>query len=145
MQGFDAAARGLGPQSYAAPLNAIDELRVVARDDAIQISTAKQIVDTDPYLAVHFPGCVIYPGVFVLETVRQAVLAAMGERDGRLPDLSAVCSMRLRTALRPGERLEVTADLVVPYGPAPIAVRASCRRGDGTDVATLVLEFTYDS
>jgi len=32
----------------------------------------------DPHLASHFPGALIYPGVFVIESVRQAVGTGLG-------------------------------------------------------------------
>jgi 3-hydroxyacyl-[acyl-carrier-protein] dehydratase len=129
---------------YAAPLDATDEVHAVAIDGGLEVFSSKEISPTDRYLAAHFPGQVIYPGVFVLETVRQAVVAALGERDGILPDVSAVRSMRFRSALRPGERLAVSATVGVPDAAGAIAVRARCRRADGTEVATLTLEFRYE-
>jgi len=134
----------VNPPRYAAPLGATDVVHVVAVDDGLEVFTSKEISATDRYLAAHFPGQVVYPGVFVLETVRQAVVAALGERDGALPDVSVVRSMRFRSALRPGERLEVNATVGVPDQAGTIAVRARCRRPDGTEVATLTLELCYE-
>jgi 3-hydroxyacyl-[acyl-carrier-protein] dehydratase len=134
---------------YAAPLRATDEVEVATRDGGVTVRATKLVRATDPYLAAHFPGQVVYPGVFVLETVRQAVLTALGPRAGRLPELSVVRSVRFRHPLRPGQRLRVTADIEAPAeaGSAEegaIVVRARCRCDGGADVATLVLEFQYD-
>jgi 3-hydroxyacyl-[acyl-carrier-protein] dehydratase len=133
----------VSPPPYAAPLDATDEVHAIAGDGGLDVVARKEISGTDRYLAAHFPGQVVYPGVFVLETVRQAVVAALGERDGRLPDLSAVRSVRFRSPLRPGDRLEVRATVGAPDAAGTLTVRARCRRGDGTEVARLVVEFRY--
>jgi 3-hydroxyacyl-[acyl-carrier-protein] dehydratase len=133
------------PLPYAAPLGAVDEIEVDhGPDGGLEVRATKDISAADRYLPAHFPGRVVYPGVFILETVRQAVLAAVGERAGRLPDLAVVGSMRLLAALRAGERLAVTAAVAAPDPAGAFAVRARCRRGDGADVATLTLEFRYE-
>ena len=129
---------------YAAPLRAVDELRVTEQDGLLLLSVGKDVVPGDPYLAAHFPGRTIYPGVFVVETVRQAVAAALGERSGVLPDLSAVSSLRLVGALHPGDRLCVQATVGGARADGAIAVTARCRRADGSDVARLALEFRYE-
>jgi len=129
---------------YAAPLRAVDDLRVTEQDGRLLLSVSKDVVATDPYLAGHFPGRTIYPGVFVVETVRQAVAAALGERSGVLPDLSWVSSLRLLGALHSGERLCVEATVGEVGHDGGIPVTARCRRADGSDVASLALEFRYE-
>jgi 3-hydroxyacyl-[acyl-carrier-protein] dehydratase len=131
------------PPPDAAPLAAVDEVRAVPLDGGLEVLARKEISAADPYLPAHFPGRVIYPGVFVLETVRQAVVAAAGERDGVLPDVAVVRSVRFHTALHPGQRLEVSATVGAPDAAGRMLVRARCRRPDGTEVARLVLEFRY--
>jgi 3-hydroxyacyl-[acyl-carrier-protein] dehydratase len=130
-------------RTYAAPLSAVDGMRVEERDAGLHVSAWKDVTVDDPYLAAHFPDRTIYPGVFVLETVHQAVLAALGERDGVLPSLSGMRSLRLLGGLHPGERLCVEAT-VVPSGDGGTAdVDAVCQRADGSSVARMVLEFRY--
>jgi 3-hydroxyacyl-[acyl-carrier-protein] dehydratase len=119
-------------------------MHVTERDGQLLISATKEVVDTDPYLPAHFPDRTVYPGVFVVETVRQAVLAALGERDGVLPDLSAMHSLRFLGALHPGERLCVTATVSPPDCDGAIHVDAKCRRQDDSAVARLALEFRYE-
>lgn len=127
---------------YAAPLRAVDEMRVTTQDGQLVISASKEVRADDPYLPAHFPGRTIYPGVFIVETVRQAVLAALGEQGGEPPSLSAVHSLRFTSALHPGERLRVTAT-VSPAGPdGAVRVEARCGREEGSaGVARMVLEF----
>ncbi len=125
---------------FAAPLRAVDETRVTETDGVLAITATKEIVATDPYLADHFPGRIIYPGVFILETVRQAVAAALTGQAGAGADISAVRSVRFTGAMHPGERLVVEAT-VVPAPGGRAEVDARCCRGDGSEVARLALEF----
>jgi 3-hydroxyacyl-[acyl-carrier-protein] dehydratase len=127
---------------YAAPLSALDHVQVSRTGTGLLVMASKDIVTSDPYLAAHFPGRTVYPGVFVLETVRQAVIAALGEGPGGLAELSAVCSLRFTGAMHPGERLcaEVT---VTPTAEGRHRADARCRRDDGSDVARMTLEFAH--
>ncbi len=133
----------MNPPLYAAPLAATDEVHAVAVDGGLEVLCHKDITGTDPYLPAHFPGQAVYPGVFVLETVRQAVAAALGERDGARPEVCAVRSARFLMALRPGQRLTVRAAVRAPDAAGTMAVRARCCRADGVEVARLALEFRY--
>jgi 3-hydroxyacyl-[acyl-carrier-protein] dehydratase len=128
---------------YAAPLSALDHLQVSPQDDGgLLVTASKDIVAADPYLAAHFPGRMVYPGVFILETVRQAVIAAIGEGPDGLADLSAVRSLRFTGAMHPGEQLQVEV-AVAGAGTAGMQADARCRRADGTEVARMALEFRY--
>jgi 3-hydroxyacyl-[acyl-carrier-protein] dehydratase len=128
---------------YAAPLRAVDNLQVHAQGDRLQITATKLIVDTDPYLAAHFPGRTVYPGVFIVEAVRQSVAAALGPQDGVLPELSVVHSLRFLGALHPGECLCLTATVEPADRSGERRVEAACRRLDGSNVARLALSFSY--
>lgn len=55
--------------SPAVPLQAVDTF--TAAGDTFTVT--KTVTAEDPYLPGHFPGNPIYPGVFYLETVRQAI------------------------------------------------------------------------
>lgn len=61
-------------------------------------TAVKRIVADDPYLAGHFPGAPIYPGVFLVESARQAVAALVG---GPVA-LVGVVEARFTSPLRPG-------------------------------------------
>lgn len=128
---------------YAAPLAAVDELAVRPDGGGLVLSVRKDVVVADPYQAAHFPGRPIYPGVFVLETVRQAVATALGEVDGAVAEVSAVSSLRFLRAAQAGQSLRVTATVGAAGPDGAIPVRARCRDADGSELARLVLEFRY--
>ncbi|MCW3816575.1 polyketide synthase dehydratase domain-containing protein [Micromonospora sp. DR5-3] len=126
-------------RSFAAPLDAVDQVD----PSADGITATKRIVATDPYLAGHYPGFPIYPGVFTVETVHQAARRAV-EAD-RGPDvrveLAAVRSVRFKAPLLPGDVLTASCQLRDdPDDPHRVRVVADCRRGDGAATAKVTLE-----
>jgi 3-hydroxyacyl-[acyl-carrier-protein] dehydratase len=132
----------IGP-FQAIPIPAVDGLRARPCAGGLVLSVTKVIDGEDPYMAAHFPGRTIYPGVFVLETVRQGVVAALGENDGQLVELRAIGSLRLIAAMHPGEQLCVEATVLGPDEHSAYQVEARCVRADGSDVARMSLEFGY--
>jgi 3-hydroxyacyl-[acyl-carrier-protein] dehydratase len=127
------------PPGYAAPFAACDEVAAVVDGGVLRVSGVTRIHGEGPYLDAHFPDITIFPGVFVVEAIVQAVAQSLGERPGRLPRLHAVRSLRLLVPLYPGDDLRFQAD-VTDHGADAVEVRADCRRGDGVRVATMTLE-----
>ncbi|WP_329008678.1 3-hydroxyacyl-ACP dehydratase [Micromonospora rifamycinica] len=143
--------RPAAPVPYAAPLPAVDRLRATAQDDGGWTVVARVAVDPrNPNLVGHFPGQPIYPGVFVVETLCQAMTRAVPGA----PRLRTVTSVRFLAALLGGDEMELTLD-VRPAAPAPSGpaapttsapatsapagwqVRGVARRTDGTVTAQL--------
>ncbi|GAA1766919.1 FabA/FabZ family ACP-dehydratase [Luedemannella helvata] len=124
---------------HAVPLAATDDVRVHTDGDTLVVHARKTVTATDPYLVGHFPGQPVYPGVFVLETVRQAVAAAHGLPPTVL-DIGHVTSVRFAAPLRPGATLLV--EITMRAGPLTgvVAVRSRCVGDDGTLVATAKLD-----
>ncbi|OKI71714.1 hypothetical protein [Micromonospora sp. CB01531] len=135
------AWRPAAPVPCAAPLPAVDRLRVAPRADGWTVTARVAVDPRDPNLAGHFPGQPIYPGVFVVETLCQAMAQAVPGT----PRLRAVTSIRFLAALLGGDEMELTLD-VDPAAPAAGAasptepgwtVRGTGRRHDGTVTAQL--------
>ncbi|WFE65108.1 hypothetical protein [Micromonospora sp. WMMD714] len=147
--------RPAAPVPYAAPLPAVDRLLVTAQDDGGWTVVARVAVDPrNPNLVGHFPGQPIYPGVFVVETLCQAMTRAVPGA----PRLRTVTSIRFLAALLGGDEMELTldvrpttpapADPAAPVTPAPSTpaptgwqVRGVARRTDGTVTAQLRADF----
>jgi 3-hydroxyacyl-[acyl-carrier-protein] dehydratase len=137
------AAPGASKPGFAAPLRALREVWVEGDRSGPARVRATIVVDgSDPYLAAHFPGFTVFPGVFAVEAVKQAVAAAAGAAGSRLPDLSAVRSARFLAPLLAGDTLTVEARLSGGEGAEPLAVAATCRRQDGILAAELELELS---
>lgn len=118
---------------FAAPLRALDRVEVVGRDDAggLQLSAQKSIDPEDPYMPAHFPGFPMYPGVFVAETVVQAIALASGAAGGRIPRIVDLRELRLLAPLLAGDTLTCAATVIRRDEPGRCDVVAHVRRGDG--------------
>ncbi|MEH1122994.1 3-hydroxyacyl-ACP dehydratase FabZ family protein [Micromonospora sp. CPCC 206061] len=99
-------------------LRAVDSLAV--RDGGAAATAVKRIVADDPYLVGHFPGEPIYPGVFLVESARQAVAGLLG---GPVT-LVAVVEARFAAPLRPGDVALLDVKRVPEQSPSPGVIRA---------------------
>src|SRR5213078_4263306 len=122
----------VGGLPFPAPLRAVDDVRVGTADDRFVVRASKRIDARDPYMEGHFPSLVIYPGVFILETVRQAVALAVG---GPV-EIAGLRSVRFLAPLFGDDTLSVEAT-VRPGSGAGLEVDARCHRGDGSLAARL--------
>jgi 3-hydroxyacyl-[acyl-carrier-protein] dehydratase len=119
----------------AAPLVALARFRT--ENNGLRIVARMPVDPADAHLAGHFPGMPIYPGVFVIETLAQAMAAAVPGR----PRLRSVVSARFQAALLGGDELELTADLTATTD--GWNVKAVGRRRDG--LVSTTLRATFDA
>lgn len=130
--------------AYAAPLRAVDEVRVDGADGgALTVRATKRVSVGDPYLEGHFPDVTIYPGVFVLESLRQAVVAALAPDADTVPRIVVVRSVRCLAPLLAGDLLHLDATLRPLDARPGWLARAVGDRGDGVRAATLTVEFDH--
>ena len=124
----------------AAPIRAVDVL-TSERSAELWTMTARITVDSDdPNLRGHFPGLPVYPGIFVIETLIQAVIAGWGTDSGVRPVLRSVRSVRFLATVLGGDELtlQITAK---PRAEGGWDVRAEGSRGDGTKTAKIRADF----
>ena len=109
------------------PFLLLDE--IVARDSR-HIKAVKTLHPDEPYLAGHYPGRPIMPGVLICECVFQAGAALLFGRGGldpqpsgpygKVPVLTRIRDARFRRPVFPGARLVIEVDIVEEIGPALI-------------------------
>lgn len=117
---------------YAAPLRAVDHLQAGSGEHVV----ARVYIDPEhPILRGHFPGLPLYPGVFIIETLCQAMAEAFQGR----PRLRTVHSLRLTAALHGKD--ELTLDIRVKPEDGGWTTHAVGHRRDGTAVATVRATF----
>ena len=124
---------------YAAPLTACDEIAATAGAGGLRVTGITRIRGDGPYLSGHFPEITIFPGVFILEAVVQAVAQSLGDRGGRPLRPYQVRSLRLLNPLYPGDQLTFEAEVTDPASPDGVVVTADCCRSDGVRVATMTV------
>lgn len=89
-----------------------------------------RVVGTEPFLAGHFPGNPVFPGVLQLESLAQAGAIALLSDEryaGSLPLFGGVEDVRFRRMVRPGDEMTLAVDIE----------RLSRRGGWGRGVASV--------
>jgi 3-hydroxyacyl-[acyl-carrier-protein] dehydratase len=85
--------------------------RVVAR---------KRVRENEWYLAGHFPGNPIMPGVLMVEALAQAgavAVLSLPENRGKLVLFAGIDDLRFKRVVRPGDTLELACDVEAVRGP----------------------------
>lgn len=119
----------------AAPLRAIDHVTTSDGEDGVtRLVAVKRVTSGDPYMPGHFPGMPMFPAVFVLEGVRQAVVTALCPESHL--DIAEVRSARLLAPIWGGDRIVLAIAVEGRGGRWRCTV--DCRRGqDGPRAAVL--------
>lgn len=130
-------------------MNGVPALRAIDRvlDVSDQsITTLLEIREGAPFLAGHFPGSPIFPGVFQLEAVLQATSEFVRVRlgDARRVSLSAIKSIRFTAPVLPGDSLTITCRSPLDQGKSEFTVDAACTNAQGIGTAQMKLKFTLD-
>lgn len=83
-----------------------------------RVVALKQVTTAEEYLADHFPGFPVLPGVMMVETMAQAARLMLADRGDPRLVLGAVKALRYGGMVRPGEalRVEVSLDRVQDDG-----------------------------
>ncbi|HEY7136739.1 MAG TPA: 3-hydroxyacyl-ACP dehydratase FabZ [Acidimicrobiia bacterium] len=107
--------------------------RVVTLDPGHAIEATYRVTGEEAFLAGHFPGNPVFPGVIQLEALAQAgAIAVLADERyaGKLPLFGGVEGVRFRRLVRPGDELTLRVELE----------RLSARGGWGQGRATVADE-----
>ena len=91
--------------------------RIVTLDAGVRATGFRRIPPDDDYFHDHFPGYPVVPGVMVLESMAQLggrlIQVSVREASSRevLPMVAMVERAQFRRPVRPGEQLDVAAEL----------------------------------
>lgn len=103
-----------GECGYHAPVR-YDLVDSVLEQAPERIRTLKQVTAAEEYLADHFPGYPILPGVLMLEVLAQSARIMLQDAVGQPLVLGGVKALKYGAMVKPGEALEV--DVSVVKGP----------------------------
>jgi 3-hydroxyacyl-[acyl-carrier-protein] dehydratase len=100
------------------PFLLLDE--VVELEAGVRVVARKRVREDEWYLAGHFPGRPIMPGVLMVEAMAQtgavAVLSDEANR-GKLALFAGIDDVRFKRIVEPGDELELTCELQRMRGP----------------------------
>jgi 3-hydroxyacyl-[acyl-carrier-protein] dehydratase len=125
------------------PFLLIDE--VVELQPGARVVARKTVRPDEWYLAGHFPGRPVMPGVLIVEALAQtgavAVLSEAANR-GKLALFAGIDAVRFKRIVEPGDELELTCDLERVRG--PIGRGKATARVDGELAARGTLTFAVE-
>ena len=81
----------------------------ILEQDTHRIVTAKNVTAAEEYLADHFPGFPVLPGVMMLEAMVQAARKLLDDAAGPWV-VAEVRNVRYGNMVRPGEQLRLTVE-----------------------------------
>ena len=100
------------------PFLLIDE--VVELEPGSRVVARKRVREDEWYLAGHFPGRPVMPGVLIVEAMAQtgavAVLSVEANR-GRIAFFAGIDDVRFKRIVEPGDELELSCELERVRGP----------------------------
>jgi 3-hydroxyacyl-[acyl-carrier-protein] dehydratase len=100
------------------PFLLLDE--VIAIEPGVRVVARKRVREDEWYLAGHFPGRPIMPGVLMVEAMAQAgAVAVLSEQEnrGKLALFAGINDVRFKRIVEPGDELEITCELERLRGP----------------------------
>jgi 3-hydroxyacyl-[acyl-carrier-protein] dehydratase len=100
------------------PFLLLDEVTEI--EPGVRVVARKRVRDDEWYLAGHFPGRPIMPGVLMVEAMAQtgavAVLSDEANR-GKLALFAGIDDVRFKRIVQPGDELELTCEVDRLRGP----------------------------
>jgi 3-hydroxyacyl-[acyl-carrier-protein] dehydratase len=100
------------------PFLLLDEVTLL--EPGSRVVARKAVRADEWYLAGHFPGRPVMPGVLIVEAMAQAgAVAVLSEEEhrGRIALFAGIDGVRFKRLVEPGEELELTCELERMRGP----------------------------
>ena len=100
--------RLIGLLPHRPPFRFVDAVRALTPGGQGDITAVYRVTGDEAFLAGHFPGNPVFPGVLQIEALAQAgaiVLLCLEDYAGKLPLFGGMEKVRFRRVVRPGDDL----------------------------------------
>jgi 3-hydroxyacyl-[acyl-carrier-protein] dehydratase len=127
------------------PFLLLDEVTEI--EPGVRVVARKRVRDDEWYLAGHFPGRPIMPGVLMVEAMAQAgAVAVLSEETnrGKLALFAGIDDVRFKRIVEPGDELEVTCEVDRLRGPVGRGKAQATVGGELAVRGTLMFAVTED-
>ncbi|MDQ4019670.1 MAG: 3-hydroxyacyl-ACP dehydratase FabZ [Actinomycetota bacterium] len=127
------------------PFLLLDE--VTAIEPGLRVVARKLVREDEWYLAGHFPGRPIMPGVLMVEAMAQAGAVAVlsqPENRGKLALFAGIDDVRFKRLVEPGDELELTCEVERLRGPVGRGRATATVDGDLAVRGTLMFAVTHE-
>lgn len=97
--------------------------RITELEEGVKVSGYKNVTANEQFFQGHFPEEPVMPGVLILEAIAQVGAVAILKKEefkGKIPLFAGADKVRFRQKVVPGDKLELTCEIIKLRGPVGI-------------------------
>lgn len=97
--------------------------RITELKEGLKVSGYKNVTANEQFFQGHFPEEPVMPGVLILEAIAQVGAVAILKKEefkGKIPLFAGADKVRFRQKVVPGDKLELTCEIIKLRGPVGI-------------------------
>lgn len=97
--------------------------RITELEAGLRVSGYKNVTANEQFFQGHFPEEPVMPGVLILEAIAQVGAVAILKKEefkGKIPLFAGADKVRFRQKVVPGDKLELTCEIIKLRGPVGI-------------------------
>lgn len=97
--------------------------RITELEEGLRVSGYKNVTANEQFFQGHFPEEPVMPGVLILEAIAQVGAVTILKKEefkGKIPLFAGADKVRFRQKVVPGDKLELTCEIIKLRGPVGI-------------------------
>lgn len=97
--------------------------RITELEEGVKVNGYKNVTANEQFFQGHFPEEPVMPGVLILEAIAQVGAVAILKKEefkGKIPLFAGADKVRFRQKVVPGDKLELTCEIIKLRGPVGI-------------------------